>query len=64
MARIPSITKSDLLSTTTANFFGFLGIDAFVAVTFVGLFIGRFFPGFIPDKLGLRVRCRTDELSC
>jgi hypothetical protein len=44
------MTRSDLLSTTTANFFGFEGIGAFVAVTFVGLFIGRFFLGFIHPK--------------
>lgn len=50
----PGLTKSGLLSTTTANFFGFQGLGAFVAVTFVGLFIGTFFLGFIPDKLGRR----------
>ncbi|MGY8635485.1 MFS transporter [Bradyrhizobium sp. 14AA] len=50
----PGMTKSGLLSTTTASFFGFQGIGAFVAVTFVGLFIGTFFLGFIPDKLGRR----------
>ncbi|KWV48571.1 MFS transporter [Bradyrhizobium macuxiense] len=50
----PGMTQSGLLSTTTANFFGFQGIGAFVAVTFIGLFIGTFFLGFIPDKLGRR----------
>lgn len=50
----PGLTRSGLLSTTTASFFGFQGIGAFVAVTFIGLFIGTFFLGFIPDKLGRR----------
>jgi MFS transporter, putative metabolite:H+ symporter len=50
----PGLNKSGLLATTTANFFGFQGLGAFVAATFVGLFIGTFFLGFIPDKLGRR----------
>src|SRR5579885_1945052 len=39
----PGLTRSGLLSTTTASFFGFSGVGAFVAATFAGLFAGTFF---------------------
>jgi len=50
----PGLTRSGLLSTTTASFFGFYGIGAFVAATFAGLFAGTFFLGFLADWFGRR----------
>jgi putative MFS transporter len=50
----PGMAKSGLLQTTTAAFFGFQGIGAFIAATFAGLFIGTFFLGWLPDKYGRR----------
>ena len=41
----PGLTRSGLLTTTTQSFFGFSGIGAFVAATFLGLFAGTFFLG-------------------
>lgn len=50
----PGMAKSGLLATTTAAFFGFKGIGAFVAATFAGLFVGTFGLGFLPDRYGRR----------
>ena len=50
----PGMTRSGLFATTTASFFGFKGIGAFIAVTFGGLFIGTFGLGFLPDRYGRR----------
>ncbi|CAB3800969.1 Inner membrane metabolite transport protein YdjE [Paraburkholderia caffeinitolerans] len=50
----PGLAKSGLLHTTTASFFGFNGIGAFVAATFGGLFVGTLFLGWLPDKFGRR----------
>lgn len=50
----PGMTKSGLFATTTASFFGFKGIGAFIAVTFAGLFVGTFGLGFLSDRYGRR----------
>jgi putative MFS transporter len=50
----PGMAKSGLFATTTASFFGFKGIGAFIASTFAGLFIGTFCFGFLPDRFGRR----------
>jgi putative MFS transporter len=50
----PGMAKSGLFATTTASFFGFKGIGAFIASTFAGLFIGTFCFGFLPDRYGRR----------
>ncbi|WHZ11049.1 MAG: putative MFS-type transporter [Burkholderiaceae bacterium] len=50
----PGMAKSGMLETTTAAFFGFKGIGAFVAATFAGLFVGTFGLGFLPDRYGRR----------
>lgn len=50
----PGMTKSGLFATTTASFFGFKGIGAFIATTFAGLFVGTFFLGFLSDRYGRR----------
>lgn len=51
----PGMQRSGLFTATTASFFGFNGIGAFIATTFAGLFIGTFFLGFLSDKYGRRV---------
>ena len=48
----PGMTKSGLLQTTTATFFGMQGIAGFIAATFAGLFVGTFFFGWLPDRYG------------
>lgn len=50
----PGMAKSGLFATTTASFFGFNGIGAFIATTFAGLFIGTFCLGFLSDRYGRR----------
>ena len=50
----PGMAKSGLLKTTTASFFGFDGIAAFIAATFAGLFVGTFGLGWLPDRFGRR----------
>ncbi|MGF6547156.1 MFS transporter [Paraburkholderia youngii] len=48
----PGLVKSGLYSTTTASFFGFSGLGAFVAASFAGLFIGTFFFARLADRFG------------
>jgi putative MFS transporter len=48
----PGMTKSGLLQTTTATFFGMQGIAGFIAATFAGLFVGTFGFGWLPDRFG------------
>ncbi|WP_133650978.1 MFS transporter [Paraburkholderia flava] len=50
----PGLVKSGLYSTTTASFFGFSGLGAFVAASFAGLFIGTFFLTRLADRYGRR----------
>jgi MFS transporter, putative metabolite:H+ symporter len=50
----PGLVKSGLYSTTTASFFGFSGLGAFVAASFAGLFIGTFFLTGLADRYGRR----------
>ena len=47
----PGMAKSGLFAATTATFFGFKGIGAFIATTFAGLFVGTFFFGFLSRPL-------------
>lgn len=48
------LSGSGLLQITTAAFFGFQGIGAFIAATFAGLFIGTCGFGWLPDRYGRR----------
>lgn len=50
----PGMTRSGLLQTTTAAFFGMNGIAGFIAATFAGLFVGTFALGWLPDRYGRR----------
>jgi putative MFS transporter len=50
----PGLVKSGLYSTTTASFFGFSGLGAFVAASFAGLFIGTFCLTRLADRYGRR----------
>ncbi|GAB7548878.1 MFS transporter [Cupriavidus sp. 8B] len=50
----PGMAKSGLLQTTTHAFFGLTGIAGFIAATFVGLFVGTFGFGWMPDRYGRR----------
>ncbi|MFX1766877.1 MFS transporter [Paraburkholderia sp. A1RI-2L] len=50
----PGLVKSGLYSTTTASFFGFSGLGAFVAASFAGLFIGTFCFTRLADRYGRR----------
>ncbi|PLZ03992.1 MFS transporter [Burkholderia sp. WAC0059] len=50
----PGLVKSGLYSTTTASFFGFSGLGAFVAASFAGLFIGTFLLTGLADRYGRR----------
>ncbi|MDR5833952.1 MFS transporter [Caballeronia sp. LZ034LL] len=48
----PGLVKSGLYSTTTASFFGFSGLGAFVAASFAGLFIGTLCFTRLADRFG------------
>lgn len=48
----PGLVKSGIYSTTTASFFGFSGLGAFVAASFAGLFIGTFCFAGMADRFG------------
>ncbi|MCX4161705.1 MULTISPECIES: MFS transporter [Paraburkholderia] len=48
----PGLVKSGLYATTTASFFGFSGLGAFVAASFAGLFIGTFVVAGTADRFG------------
>ena len=50
----PGLVKSGIYSTTTASFFGFSGLGAFVAASFAGLFIGTFCFAGMADRFGRR----------
>ncbi|SDD44792.1 MFS transporter [Paraburkholderia lycopersici] len=50
----PGLVKSGLYSTTTASFFGFSGLGAFVAASFAGLFVGTFCLTGLADRYGRR----------
>lgn len=48
----PGLVKSGIYSTTTASFFGFSGLGAFVAASFAGLFIGTLLFSSLADRMG------------
>ncbi|CAM2153360.1 putative MFS transporter, metabolite:H+ symporter [Pararobbsia alpina] len=48
----PGLVKSGIYSTTTASFFGFSGLGAFVAASFAGLFIGTLVFSSLADRMG------------
>jgi MFS transporter, putative metabolite:H+ symporter len=48
----PGLVKSGIYATTTASFFGFSGLGAFVAASFAGLFIGTLVFSSLADRLG------------
>src|SRR5476649_1898331 len=50
----PGLVKSGIYATTTASFFGFSGLGAFVAASFAGLFIGTLVFSSLADKYGRR----------
>lgn len=50
----PGLVKSGMYSVTTASFFGFSGLGAFVAASFAGLFIGTFLLTGLADRFGRR----------
>ncbi|MGI4939751.1 MAG: MFS transporter [Janthinobacterium lividum] len=50
----PGLVRSGVLTETTQAFLGFSGLDAFVAATFAGLFIGTSCLGWVPDRFGRR----------
>jgi putative MFS transporter len=50
----PGLTKSGILGTTTAGWFGMTGIAGFIASLFSGLFIGTIGCGFLADLFGRR----------
>jgi len=51
----PGLVRSGIFSSTSASFFGFSGLAAFVAATFAGLFIGTLAFGFTADRSGRRI---------
>ncbi|MFM0389586.1 MFS transporter [Paraburkholderia dipogonis] len=50
----PGLVKSGMYSVTTASFFGFSGLGAFVAASFAGLFIGTLLLTGLADRFGRR----------
>lgn len=51
---VPGLVRSHLLATTTAAFFDTHGVAAFLAVFFLGLFLGTAVFGFLADRTGRR----------
>jgi putative MFS transporter len=50
----PGLTKSGLLTSSTAGLFGTTGVASFIAALFAGLFIGTIACGFLADRFGRR----------
>ena len=50
----PGLVKSGILTATTPGLFGTTGIAGFVAVLFLGLFVGTIACGFLADRFGRR----------
>ncbi len=48
----PALVKNGIYATTTASFFGFAGLGAFVAASFAGLFVGTLVFSSLADRLG------------
>jgi putative MFS transporter len=51
----PGLVKAGILTTTTKGLFEKGGVAAFVALFFMGLFVGTALFGFVADRLGRRV---------
>ncbi|MGF0238013.1 MFS transporter [Rhodococcus sp. IEGM1300] len=51
---LPGIVRSGVLVSTTEGFFALNGAAAYIAATFIGLFIGTLGFGMIADKFGRR----------
>ena len=50
----PGLIRGGFFTATSASFFGFTGLAAFVSATFAGLFIGTIVFGFAADRFGRR----------
>ena len=50
----PGLVKSGILTPTTPGLFGTTGVAGFVAVLFLGLFVGTIACGFLADRFGRR----------
>ena len=50
----PALVQNNLLTTSTAAFFGMTGVAGFLASVFIGLLIGTAVFGFVADRYGRR----------